>query len=283
MLQVFHFDSGIEGNKVLFLGSVHGNEVCGSEAIMEHVEAFKSHNSVLGSGSVTFIPFVNQRAYEERARFIDVNLNRIIEKNDSPKCHEEFLAQELLPFLEKATHVVDLHSMTAATLPMVFVDYDEYENMRLAQTTGVNFCVKGWADVFSADEASSDTISYTHRHSGFGVTVECGQHEDTKSLQVARDVIARVLAEYTSLRSERSTVWVKVEQTTIRITTVIFKESEQDSFVKDFKNFDRVQKGEVVADRKGRGPLSAKEDGYVVLPNVSAKVGHEWFYLGIKE
>jgi succinylglutamate desuccinylase len=283
MLQVFQFDSGVSGNRVLFLGSVHGNEVCGSLAIMEYVKKLESGAVLLRSGSVTFLPFINQRACEAKTRFIDANLNRIIKKNHSPKLYEEALAQELLPFLEKATHVIDLHSMTASTPPLVFVDYEEEENLRLAQVTGVRFCIKGWADVFGDDKESNDTISYVHHHSGYGVTVECGQHEDVASLQVARDVIGNVLSKYTEIKEQSSHTTRDYSQEIIRIYSVIFKEGDGDCLAKDFANFDQAREGELLATRGSGSSITAEKDCHIVLPNKNAKAGHEWFYLGVKE
>ncbi len=283
MLEIYRFSSKEKGEDVLFLGSVHGNEVCGSLAIDEVLRKIKEGLLTIQKGSVAFIPRVNKRAYDEGKRFIDVNLNRVVKKKDSANTHEERLAQALIPFLEEADYVVDLHSMTAKTEPMVFLDYESVENNSLAEATGAPFCVKGWPAVFKSDELCSDTISCVHRSSGHGVTVECGQHNEASSVEVARNVILKVLKRYNGLRGDFLTQATKSASVSVRIKKVFFRDSDKDTFTHSFTNFEAIKRGELIASRSGGITISAEEDGYILLPNNNAQVGHEWFYFGVKE
>jgi hypothetical protein len=51
-----------------------------------------------------------------------------------------------------------------------------------------------------------------------------------------------------------------------------------DSFARTWRSFDRLQRGEAIAQRASGEMLSAPEDGYIVFPNPNALPGREWFY-----
>ncbi|MDP2104085.1 MAG: succinylglutamate desuccinylase/aspartoacylase family protein, partial [Candidatus Gracilibacteria bacterium] len=75
--------SEIPGIHILFFGAIHGNEVCGPKALDEIIQDFETHKIELKSGKVTFVPICNKMAHDEGKRYIDVNLNRVIEKHEN--------------------------------------------------------------------------------------------------------------------------------------------------------------------------------------------------------
>jgi hypothetical protein len=46
---------------------------------------------------------------------------------------------------------------------------------------------------------------------------------------------------------------------------------------------DLIKKGDVIAVYDNEENIIALKDGYVLLPNVSAKINEEWFYIGCEK
>ena len=52
---------------------------------------------------------------------------------------------------------------------------------------------------------------------------------------------------------------------------------------KNYKHLDKIYKGEKIAQYDDGQELFAVDDGYILLPNLEAEIGAEWYYFGIKE
>ena len=51
---------------------------------------------------------------------------------------------------------------------------------------------------------------------------------------------------------------------------------------KNFKHLDLIKKDEPIARYEDGEILYAPEDGHILLPNLNAEVGAEWYYFGKK-
>ena len=112
------------GPHTVILGSMHGNERVGAE-VVEYLADTLSRSEALIYGRITLI-LGNPQAYAENKRFTETDLNRqfgsglaALRKNGS-KNYEEKRALELLPFLEKADFLLDIHSTIKPSVPFVF-------------------------------------------------------------------------------------------------------------------------------------------------------------------
>src|SRR5665213_3572698 len=65
----------------------------------------------------------------------------------------------------------------------------------------------------------------------------------------------------------------------LSLCEVIDKLHAGDSFVKAWRSFDPVARGEAIGARHDGSAIVAPFDGFVVFPNPRAEPGHEWFYL----
>lgn len=279
MLEIYTKNSNKKGPHFLFLGSVHGNETCGSLAIDTILEKITKKEIEITEGKVTFIPRVNRKAFEENKRFIDVNLNRVIKDNTNPLLYEEKIAQELITEIKKVDYVVDLHSMTSKTVPMVFIDYPTQKNKKLAVSSDISHCVYGWQSLYSEKDRSADTIYYANLHKITGITIECGQNDDIESFNVAYKSIIKILSEYGCIQNKKI-IQSKKKITKYLMKKIYLKNNEKDFLERNFKNFDFIQQGKTIAIRSDGKKLIAPTDGYIMLPNISTKIGHEWFYFG---
>ena len=170
--------------------------------------------------------------------------------------------------------------------------------MQLALHTGPHRIVEGWLDTYSrgiqkriAKSASESgraqtlvtnpnygvgTTDYMRSRGGYGVTLECGQHDDPLALGVARHAILQTLA---LLRL--ADLPLKPEPPTreiLRLVDVTDREHPDDSFRREWRSFDAVKSGDVIGTRSSVEAITAPSDGYIVFPNPRAEVGQEWFY-----
>ena len=89
MFKKYSFEATKIGKHILILGAVHGNEVAGTIAQHKLIELLESDKIKLKSGKITFIPTVNVEAQKIDARFVDVNLNRVVCHHSNPSNNEE--------------------------------------------------------------------------------------------------------------------------------------------------------------------------------------------------
>src|SRR5437773_1296890 len=113
MIEAHSFQAVQPGPRLLILGGVHGNEICGPLAVKKIVATFENGKIELKQGSVTFIPVCNPQAYAEDKRFIEHNLNRSFRRHATPRLYEEKLQNALAPYLENCDVLLDIHSYRA--------------------------------------------------------------------------------------------------------------------------------------------------------------------------
>lgn len=299
------------GPKLLVLGAVHGNEVCGAKAIAQLLQDIDSGQLNIERGTVTFVPVTNPLAYQLKQRTGDRNLNRNMAPSAIPQDFEDRIANVLCPLLDAHDVLLDLHSFHTGGAPFVMIGpqnntgtlepFSQAEQeMQLALCTGAPRIVEGWLDTYArgvqrraaaplpAGSARAQTLvtnpnygvgttEYMRSRGGYGVTLECGQHDDPQAVQVARHAILQTLAllSMASLPLEPATG----EREILRLVDVTDREHIGDLFSREWRSFDAVQAGEVIGVRYSGAEVKAPHDGFVVFPNPRAEPGQEWFYL----
>ena len=279
MFTPYTFTTPNPGKNILILGAVHGNETAGTEAQLKLIEQLRNQEVKLKSGSVTFIPIVNEAANKIDERFVDVNLNRVICHHDTPSNNEERIANALLPFIEKCDILVDLHSTHCpADVPFAFLDYPTPKNLELLSLVPVQTALAGWPEIYKnqPDITNYCTEEYAHTHHKSAITIECGYHKSTDSIQIAHQSILNVLAHFGILDLPQPT---KHNPRVVTLHSFVTKTAEGD-FSKEYKHLDKITKDEVLAKYKNGQQLRAPFNGYIVMPNPKATLYSEWYYLG---
>ena len=195
MIKNYTFSSNIPGKNILILWCVHWNEICWQKAIDEIISLFNEKKLNVISGTVTFIPIANPKAFQENKRYIDVNLNRVFTKHENPKNYEENLANELTNFIDKSDILLDIHSTHSDDEPFVFLDYDDEENNLLAKSCLLENIVVWWPEIYKNTQ-NWDSCSYTHFKNKIWVTMECWNHNSPKSVEIWKKAIINILATY---------------------------------------------------------------------------------------
>ena len=299
------YDSLAPGTRLVVLGAVHGNETCGTRAIERILGEIDSGALAIAKGSVTFVPVANPLAYAKRERAGERNLNRNLFPKAAPSDFEDRVANALCPLLARHDALLDLHSTRGRTQPFALVgprDNDgkvepfkrSREERALAKRLGVTRFVEGWLDTYArgverrvregrAGGLNTDarygvgTTEYMRSVGGYAITLECGQHDDPTSVEVAYRAIRNTLAFLGHVREEPPPAVERYEA--LRIREVIDRADPADAFAREWASFDALAPGDVIAHRHDGKALTAPAAGRILFPDVGAKPGNEWYYL----
>ena len=294
------------GPRLIVTGAVHGNETAGTRGIERVLAEIERGEIDIVRGSVTFVPVANPLAYNNARRMGDRNLNRRLQPSATPQDNEDRIANALCPLLAEHEVLLDLHSFRNPGQPFVmrgpadnrgelepFAHADA--EAQLARHVGVSRVVEGWMPAYAAGVARRKaqgltpgavhedpsygvgTTEYMRSQGGYGVTLECGQHEDPAAPDVAYTAIRQTLALLGLAELPLAAAAQPFE--CLRLAEVIDRHAEGDTFAKGWTSFDPLAEGELIAVRADGKELRAARAGYIVFPDVSALPGHEWFYL----
>jgi len=298
------------GLRLIVLGAIHGNETCGTQGIEKVIQEFESKRLSIMAGSVTFVPIANPLAYEKKTRMGDRNLNRNLTPKPKPLDFEDHVANWLCPLLAQHDVLLDLHSFHTLGRPFALLgpldntgelepfSYAAQEEA-LALRLGVSLFVDGWLDTYSRGvlhrianyqaypnhsklqnldvKYGVGTTEYMRSQGGWGITLECGQHDEKSAPQLAFNAIYNTLA-HLGLIDYRAPAIVN-EYKTLRIVKVIDKIDVDDLFKQAWKSFDHLKSGDEIGVRKNGEKVFAEYDAFILFPNPAALAGNEWFYL----
>jgi predicted deacylase len=288
MIDVATFKASSPGPRLLILGAVHGNEICGPAAISIAIAACEKGDIKLKRGQVTLIPVCNPQAYKEDKRFIDHNLNRNFGRKESPRVYEEKLMNEIAPHLENCDVLLDIHSYRAGGPAFAFRGPDRLKEREeaFAAALGISHVIYGWDDAYRAcgvaieEERSVGTTEYARRRGAIALTLECGQHRDLQAVPVASRGIEGVLHFCDLVDGKGPSPTENLKRT--RLKKMFFKEREG-RFSQAWKHLQEVKQGELLAQMEDNSTITAPFDGRIVLPHEEAPIGQEWLYMGVDE
>ncbi len=307
-LRSHRFSALRPGPRLIVTGAVHGNETAGTRGIERVLAEIEFGDIEIVRGTVTFVPVCNPLAYKHNQRMGQRNLNRRLQPGAAPQVYEDRIANVLCPLLAEHQVLLDLHSFRSPGQPFVMRgpadnrgDLEPFAHAAaeaaLATHVGVQRVVDGWLDAYAAGVAQRraraltpgavhedpaygvGTTEYMRAMGGYGVTLECGQHEDPAAPDVAYHAIRQTLA----LLGIAEGLGLQLQPPTapfdcLTLAEVIDRHAEGDHFAKAWTSFDALAAGELIGKRADGSALYAPEAGHIVFPDVSALPGHEWFY-----
>ncbi|MES1977007.1 MAG: succinylglutamate desuccinylase/aspartoacylase family protein [Pseudomonadota bacterium] len=185
------------GPDILVTALVHGNEYSGAIALGELLASgwLPARGRVTGA-------FCNIAAFgrfdarqPDDSRFVDEDFNRVwsTQSLDSPRQSAELdRARQLRPFVDRATHLLDLHSMHEPCGPLL-VTGTLPRNIAFAQslrTTSQVVVDSGHADGVRMRDYGAFADPQGQR---IALLLEAGQHWDVRAVSVARNTLMRFL------------------------------------------------------------------------------------------
>ncbi|MFH7041998.1 succinylglutamate desuccinylase/aspartoacylase family protein [Paucibacter sp. JuS9] len=195
------FDSGRPGKVVMIQALTHGNELCGAIALDWLLGQHSPQELTPPSGKL-ILSFANVAAYQRfdpahpnGSRCVDEDLNRVWDdaqlfgKRDSLELRR---ARQLQPFVDAADWLLDIHSMQDACRPLMVCGLLD-KGAAFARELGMP------GDLL-IDTGHPSGLRMRDR-GGFGdpasdrnaLLIECGQHWEARSAEVAIDSVVRFL------------------------------------------------------------------------------------------
>lgn len=307
LLRVHGFAALQPGPRLLVMGGVHGNETCGTLGIERVLQQLDSGELTLLRGQLTMVPVANPMARRKLTREGERNLNRMFKPTapgQQPADYEARLTDQLCPLLDRHEVLLDLHSFQSAGEAFAMIgprnNTGQLEPFARAQEEGLLALhlrtprvVEGWLDIYAAglaqrvkagiavEEDAIDfgrgTNEYMRSRGGYGVTLECGQHDDPQAPEVAYRAILDTMRLLGMLAPDAQQAPPPQPQL-LRLVSVTDRSDADDQFVRDWATFDAVARGEPIGQRADGSVVSALDDGFIVFPNDEAAPGTEWFY-----
>ena len=282
MINKFEFSAKEQGVNILILGAIHGNETAGPKAISRLIDEINGGKIELLKGSLVLVPVCNIEANKKDVRSIDENLNRVITEHSNPTTYEQKLANEICPLIKNCDIMLDLHSTHCeGDVPFAFCDYPSEKNKKLIDVLPVKYVLEGWPQIYDGQGEINDfsTERYANKCGNIGTTLECGYHKADDAGNVAYKAIINMLNAFGVIATEESCFCEKIH---ILMKNYVTKKREG-KLCKNFKHLDSIKKGELIARYDDGEELFAIDDGFILLPNLNAEIGTEWYYFGINK
>jgi uncharacterized protein len=231
--RAFQYTSPTPGPKVIITGAVHGNETCGTRALLTLMHELETGAISLQKGQLTLVPVTNPLAFQKKQRNGDRNLNRNLRPTNTINEFEDRVANWLCPLLEQHDVLLDLHSFHTGGQPFAMVGplnnqgtLEPFEHAKteeaMALELGVNRFVDGWLDTYARGVErrmakvgdtenrkkilSTDplygvgTTEYMRSKGGLAITLECGQHDAADSPLVGYRAVCNTLKHFGLVR-----------------------------------------------------------------------------------
>jgi predicted deacylase len=308
-LRVHGFAALQRGPRLIVLGGVHGDETCGTVGIERAVAELDAGALQLRRGQLTMVPVANPLARRLGRREGERNLNRLFRPSPpgvEPLDYEGRITDLLCPLLDRHDVLLDLHSFQSEGEAFAMIGPRDnagtlepfaraFEEGQLALHLGTPRVVEGWLDIYAAglaqraggrpaDDAALafgwGTNEYMRSRGGYGVTLECGQHEDPAAPAVAHRAIHAALRLLGMVETDPLAP-PPAAASLLRLVSVTDRQHGEDQFVREWATFDPVARGEPIGVRADGSLVQAERDGFIVFPNSAALAGTEWFYFAV--
>lgn len=265
------------GPEILVTALVHGNEYSGAIALAELLAAGWRP----ARGRVT-LAFCNVAAFErfdaaqpDASRFVDEDFNRVWAADvlDGPRRSAELdRARQLRPFVDRASHLLDLHSMHEPCAPLL-VTGTLARNIAFAQalrTASQVVVDSGHADGVRMRDYGEFSDAQGGR---IALLLEAGQHWDPRAVSAARDTLMRFLLQAGALaRSEAPMGWLLPDReppAPVVVTDRVVAASMDFRFSGSYSGGEVIAKaGTVIATDAGRKVLTPYDDCVLVMPSL---------------
>lgn len=190
-------DAGRPGPHAVICALVHGNELGGAVALDRlfrmGLKPSRGRLTLVFANTAAYRTFDPERPYA--SRFVDEDLNRVWSPDvlDGPRDSVELRrARELRPVFDTADVILDLHSMTADTAPLVLCG-----RTARGRDLGRRMGYPAWIVADEGHAAGRRLIDYAGFAAPEGdrtaVLVECGQHWREETAATALECCLRFL------------------------------------------------------------------------------------------
>ena len=276
---VWRFESPEPGPRVAITALIHGNELCGAWALSQLL-ALLDAGAKLRRGRLT-LALCNLRAFARfdaanphASRFVEEDLNRqwSPERLAGGSSVERRRAAELLPWLEDADYLLDLHSMHEEGSALLLTGMQP-RHVDFVRALGVPGTV-----VIDAGHAEGRRMRDFGRFGGDegearSVLIECGYHGNPDSRLVAQDAVHRLLQLTGVLAAQDLPADWRLQrpaaQWALEVTDAVVAETMDFRFAFTPTDLQLVErKGTVIGYEQGREIVTPYDDCVLVMPSL---------------
>ncbi len=291
---VTSFDSGHAGPHVMVQALTHGNELCGAIAL----DYLLREQLRPVAGRLT-LAFANVAAYArwdpadpDPSRYVDEDFNRVWGDDvlRGPRDSVELRrARELVDLVDSADYLLDIHSMSEPCAPLMVCG----ATGRGGDKSAAFSRRLGVPQHLLIDTGHPAGLRMIER-GGFGdpgsprtaVLIECGQHWERSSADVAIDTALRFLALTGSVAESFVTPRLKLSppatQALVRVTQAVVARTLDFRFARKFTGLEVLARaGEPIAFDDGQTVVAPYDNTVLVMPSTAhTKVGNTMVRLG---
>lgn len=287
-----------EGGPLLIaLGSIHGNEPAGSQALEQVAAALREGGPALRGCFVALRG--NLAALAEQRRFLDTDLNRAwtperLERLRGPVAHQPVDAeaveqQELLKIIDgllaaadQPVFFLDLHTSSGDGPPFATVG-DTLRNRRFALRLPLTLVLG------IEEQIDGSLLEYINNQGHTTLGFEGGQHDDPQSVERHQALVWLALEAAGMLKPEavpqRQRWQAALEEPLARQPRVVevryrhhLEPGDAFQMRPGWQSFQPIKAGELLA-RDQAGDIRAREAGMVLLPLYQG-LGEDGFFIG---
>ncbi len=297
------YDEGREGPLVICFGGMHGNEKAGVRAIdlmvkMLEVEHITNEKFVFKGRFLGVVGHLEASKLDMRYLAKDLNRQWLTEKitwlgkQDRGTLKEEdlemydlevLITNEITTYKPKRTVILDLHTTSAdggiyTIVPDHPLAIQFALGIKAPVVLGFLEGLKGTTlHYFTSDNFPGETTS---------ICFEAGQHADPMSVNRAFAAITNCLrfvgcVEAEHIEDRHTRILEAYSQTLPKLTKLVFRygidPEEGFKMLPGFKNFQRITKGQVLANNKW-GDIESPQDGYILMPLYQTQ-GEDGFFI----
>jgi succinylglutamate desuccinylase len=265
---VWRFAASAPGPHLVITALIHGNEVCGAQALWRVLQAGVQP----ARGQLTVV-FCNLEAYarltdasKDEGRLLGEDMNRVWGRLDGPAAatdtYEVRRAREILPWVQGADVLLDIHSMTSPAPALGLVGLAA-KNVDFAKWVG-------FPELLICDAGHAAGLRLIDRHpfgdaaaSQVAMLIECGEHFSTAAFDAAEEVVRRTIGVYL----EGGTPEAASPQSVIAVTSAITIQTDAFEFVREWPNMFCVpQAGTLLGRDDALEVRTPYDDTWLVMP-----------------
>lgn len=285
-----NYTSNNEGPLVFVTAGVHGNEPSGVKALEKVFTELEKTKPEINGRLIGLRG--NVAALEKGQRYIDEDLNRTWKeddiKNRTTETREQKEMFEIIDILEQypekdfsKRYFLDCHTTSSDSAPYISVQ-DVHDNDSWAHRFPT-YIVRGFSDiVYGAIDHYLSRIGIT------GFTFEAGQHENKASVENHEGMIWLYLKEACDLDLQKISCYPECvnrfkednspDQKTFEIIhRYEIKKGEEFKMESGFKNFQKIEKGELLAKSNGK-EIRSEWNAYIFMPLYQSQ-GNDGFFV----
>jgi len=266
-------DGGKPGPHVMVNALTHGNELCGAYAL-----DFLFRQRLRPRRGRLTLGFANVAAYQRfdaanpgASRFVDEDLNRLwtdATLDGSRDSVELRRARELRPIIDGVDFLLDIHSMQHATPPLLLCG-PTAKGRRLAFALGAPANVVSDAG-HAAGRRLRDYAAFSRprsRHNA--LLVECGQHWERQSVDVAIEITLRFLRHFDVIDPALTRRFLPPTppppQRLIEVTEAVTVVTKRFAFTEAFQGQEVIPQAGTVIARDGKRAIRTPYDDCVLI------------------